>query len=46
MGRDNTLYSVGTGRVVFQGRKVHIDPSDSSVPRPSWLPHTEAVAKA
>jgi large subunit ribosomal protein L27 len=46
MGRDNTLYSVGTGRVVFQGRKVHIDPSDASVPRPSWLPHTEAVAKA
>ena len=37
MGKDNTLYSVGHGRVVFQGRKVHIDPSDKDVPRPAWL---------
>jgi large subunit ribosomal protein L27 len=37
MGRDNTLYSVGHGRVVFQGRRVHIDPVDPGVPRPVWL---------
>jgi large subunit ribosomal protein L27 len=44
MGRDNTLYAVGNGRVVFQGRKVHIDPSDAGVPRPTWL--TQAAATA
>jgi large subunit ribosomal protein L27 len=38
MGRDNTLYSVGHGRVVFHGRKVHIDPTEDGVPRPTWLP--------
>jgi large subunit ribosomal protein L27 len=37
IGRDNTLYAVGHGKVVFQGRKVHIDPSDAEVPRPVWL---------
>ena len=37
MGRDNTLFSVGTGRVVFQGRKVHVDPTDGKTPRPVWL---------
>lgn len=36
-GRDNTLYSIGNGRVVFRGRKVHVDPMDGSVPRPVWL---------
>lgn len=46
MGRDNTLYAVGAGRVVFQGRKVHIDPTaESGVPRPAWLPQPEAAAK-
>jgi len=38
MGSDNTLFSVGHGKVVFQGRKVHVDPSDPAVPRPVWLP--------
>lgn len=37
-GRDNTLFAVGHGKVVFQGRKVHIDPSEDGVPRPVWLP--------
>lgn len=37
MGRDNTLYSVANGRVVFQGRKVHVNPTDPNTPRPSWL---------
>lgn len=44
MGRDNTLYAVGTGRVVFHGRKVHIDPTEEGVPRPAWLP--KATTKA
>ncbi len=44
MGRDNTLYAVGHGKVIFQGRKVHIDPSDSSIPRPVWLPKPVGVA--
>lgn len=42
MGRDNTLFSVGTGRVVFHGRKVHIDPTDGAT-RPVWL---EQLAQA
>ncbi len=43
IGRDNTLYAVGHGRVLFHGRKVHIDPSDASVPRPAWLPASTAA---
>lgn len=36
-GTDDTLYSVGTGRVVYRGRKVHVDPLDSETPRPRSL---------
>lgn len=36
-GRDNTLYSLGHGKVVFQGRKVSVDPIDPKTPRPTWL---------
>jgi large subunit ribosomal protein L27 len=36
-GTDDTLYSVGTGRVVFQGSKVHVDPFEEQSPRPQWL---------
>lgn len=36
-GRDNTLYSVAHGKVVFQGRKVSVDPIDPKTPRPTWL---------
>lgn len=47
MGRDNTLYAVANGTVIFHGRKVHIDPSDEGVPRPAWLPAaTSGAAKA
>lgn len=46
MGRDNTLFSVAHGTVIFHGRKVHIDPSDSKIPRPVWLPKAGAPAKA
>ena len=37
IGRDDTLFSVGHGRVVFQGRKVSVDPLDAKLPRPTWL---------
>ncbi len=43
-GRDNTLYSVALGKVVYRGRKVHVDPVDEKAPRPVWLT-TPAVAK-
>jgi len=46
MGRDNTLYAVANGRVVFQGRKVHIDPTDEGTPRPVWLKPAAAAATA
>lgn len=36
-GTDDTLYSVADGTVVFQGRKVHIDPIDAAAPRPQFL---------
>ena len=36
-GRDDTLYSIGNGRVVFQGRKVSVEPMDPKEPRPTWL---------
>jgi large subunit ribosomal protein L27 len=36
-GKDDTLYSTETGRVVFQGRKIHIDPFEADAPRPIAL---------
>jgi large subunit ribosomal protein L27 len=36
-GRDDTLFSVADGTVVFRGRRVHIVPSDPNTPRPAWL---------
>jgi large subunit ribosomal protein L27 len=35
--KDDTLFSVGHGTVVFRGRKVHVLPSDPATPRPSYL---------
>jgi large subunit ribosomal protein L27 len=40
-GKDDTLFSVATGKVVFRGRKVHVDPLDPKANRPMYL-----VAKA
>jgi large subunit ribosomal protein L27 len=37
MGRDQTLFSLGHGKVVIQGDKVSINPSDAKADRPSWL---------
>jgi large subunit ribosomal protein L27 len=36
-GKDDTLFSIVDGRVVFSGRKVHIDPLDPAAPRPFYL---------
>jgi len=36
-GRDNTLFALTDGKVVFQGRKVSIDPTDPKAARPTWL---------
>jgi large subunit ribosomal protein L27 len=43
MGRDNTLFAVGRGRVIYHGRKVHIDPTEAGVPRPAWLPAAKSA---
>lgn len=43
-GTDDTLFSVGHGRVVFQGRRVSVEPIDEATPRPFWLaPETETA---
>lgn len=36
-GSDDTLYSTVLGKVVFRGRKVHVDPLDEKAPRPAFL---------
>lgn len=42
-GKDDTLFSVAAGRVVYRGRKVHVDPLDPAAPRPFYLAATEAA---
>jgi len=36
-GKDDTLFSIAEGKIVFQGRKVHVDPTDPDAPRPFYL---------
>jgi large subunit ribosomal protein L27 len=36
-GKDDTLFSVGTGVVVFEGRKVHVLPTEKGTAKPFWL---------
>lgn len=36
-GKDDTLFAVAPGKVVFQNRKVHVDPFEADAPRPQWL---------
>ncbi len=36
-GQDDTLYSVAHGKVIYKGRKVHVDPTEPGAPRPAWL---------
>ncbi|HHN77362.1 MAG TPA: 50S ribosomal protein L27 [Phycisphaerales bacterium] len=45
-GKDDTLFSVGTGRVVFQGRKVHVDPIEDDAVRPVPLQRIRAARAA
>ncbi|MCC6678048.1 MAG: 50S ribosomal protein L27 [Phycisphaerales bacterium] len=35
--KDDSLFSVAEGRVVFRGRKVHVDPIDEKANRPAFL---------
>lgn len=35
--KDDTLFAVADGRVVFKGRKVHVDPLDEGAARPQAL---------
>ena len=42
-GKDDTLFSVSTGKVVFQGRRVHVDPVEDAAPRPRWLTQYRAA---
>jgi len=36
-GKDDTLFSVSEGTVVYSGRKVHVVPTDANAPCPVWL---------
>lgn len=36
-GKDDTLFSVAEGTVLYRGRRVHIVPSDPKTPRPAYL---------
>ena len=35
--KDDTLFSVANGTVIFRGRKVHVDPSDAQAAKPAWM---------
>jgi len=46
-GRDDTLFAVDTGRVVFQNNgRVHVDPFDEDAARPQWLREYRAAKAA
>lgn len=42
-GKDDTLFSVAEGTVIFRGRTVHVDPTDAKANRPTWLKAAEAA---
>lgn len=42
-GKDDTLFSLVEGQVVYQGRKVHVDPVDDSVQKPFYLVNKAAA---
>jgi large subunit ribosomal protein L27 len=35
--KDDTLFSVADGRVIYRGRKVHVKPADEKAAQPSWM---------
>lgn len=45
-GNDDTLFSVADGTVVFQGRKVHVDPRAEDAARPVALSRIRAARAA
>lgn len=45
-GKDDTLFAVSTGRVVFQNSTVHVDPFEEETPRPQWLREYRAAQGA
>ncbi len=45
-GKDDTLFAVGEGKVVYQGRKVHVDPVEDEAVRPTPLRRIRAKAAA
>lgn len=43
-GKDDTLFAVASGKVTFQGRKVHVDPFEVDAERPIQLQRIRAAA--
>lgn len=37
-GKDDSLFALTAGTVIYSNGKVSINPADANVPRPSWLP--------
>jgi len=40
--KDDSLFSVASGTVVYRGREVHVKPTDDAANRPAWM---KAAAK-
>jgi len=36
-GKDDTLFALCDGTVIWNGRKVHVNPSDEKTPKPFYL---------
>jgi len=36
-GKDDTLFALCNGTVIWNGRKVHVNPSDETTPKPFYL---------
>jgi len=35
--KDDSLFSVANGTVIFRGREVHVKPADAKAPQPAWM---------
>lgn len=42
--KDDSLFALCEGSVLFRGRKVHIDPADPKAPRPAYLKKSTPAA--
>ena len=36
-GRDDTLYALTPGKVIFRNNTVHVEPNDPAASRPFWM---------